>query len=161
MYDCAPYWHDNRSRWLKCLRVCADVADMYELERPHDREFERIPPWGLADLFWWNTTHQRGTSPTGMSKAVAHDPITGVEPEYDGPTAWACTIGVLMCTQRVNGTDIRFMLNVSGGRFMVGRQIWEQFSLDFRVMFLGLSGDMRKKGLRYLVLGEYRRPTDD
>lgn len=154
----AAYWHENPQRWVRALRVAADIADMYELERPDDREFDRLPVWALPERFFWHTTHQQGLSkiPGGV---VSHDQMLDIAPEYDAPTAWACIVGELM-SWLLTGADLRFILDTSGSRVMAGEALWKSFSPDFRTMLLGLSGDMRKQGLRGLVLGYYDRGRD-
>ena len=153
MDEVAAYWHQNPKRWHRALRKVADVCDMYELQRPDSRSFERLPPWVLLDQFFWNTSHRRAAT-VGIFN-TPHDPVLDVEPEYDGPTCWGCIIGILDAWA-LQSSDIRFILDVSGGRVTAGHRLWRQFSPDFRTMFLGLAGDMRKKALRHMVLGDLR-----
>lgn len=151
----AEYWMENPQRWTRALKTAADIATMYELECPDDREFTRLPPWALADRFFWHTTHRKYELTTPMGRTV-YDGLVDVAPEYDAPTAWGCTVGALNCWL-LTGADLRFILGVSGERVQYGQQIWAGFSEDFHKMFLGLSGDMRKQGLRGLVLGYFER----
>ena len=151
----SEYWHANPKRWHRVLSMAADFADMYELERPSAVEMERWPVWRLTERFFWNTTHARVPLSCRV-KGPIHDPMTDVDPAYDAPTCWACIMGEaeLMGLSRM---EAPFVFDTSSERVSRGRAAWMSYSPDFRRMIRGLSGDLKNKALRSLVLGEYRR----
>ena len=147
------YWYRNQKRWKGILQIAADYADMYELARPTNEAMERLHPITLRDQFFWNTTHRRQA--LGILK-TGSDPVADSDPDFDGPTAWACITGE--CRIRaLSRIDIPFILKTSSGRVNSGWALWDTFTNDFKTSVRGLRGDMSNQGLRSLVLGDIGR----
>ena len=150
------YWNENRKRWKRLLLVAADLADMYELQRP-DRALLRSPEPYRHDLvefvegMFWRTTHR--SFPRTVKGMPIADPLIDSPPEFDGVTCFACTVGLLRANFAVSGDDLRHILNISGQRQIDALARWRGYSEDFRYMMRCLSGDMAKPALRSLVLG--------
>lgn len=151
------YWVQNPQRWRRVLVRAAGLADMYELRRPdmtwlRDKKPSYRELITFRDGMWWRSTHRRIDHKTG-SGVETIDPIKECNPEFDAPTCWGCTIGLLRELDLLNVTDLRFTLGCSAGRQHYGWLLWRGFSEDFRKMIRCMSGDLAKKGLRNLVLG--------
>lgn len=155
----ADYWYVNPARWKRVLLRAADIADMYELERP-DRALLRDKeptPYNLCafrDGMYWHTTHRRMERRIQGLESVD---LMDEDADFDAPTAWACTVGLIRELDLLSLPDLRYTLKVSAGRQHEGWKRWRGYSEDFRKMMRCLSGDLAKPAVRHLVLGIHKK----
>lgn len=147
--------HDERGRWYGLLQRAYEICVMFELDRPtpalvYDPNM-RANPETIASLFFWNTMSRR----TPLHPRNEDGTFTIDGPEEDMRTAFATIVGL----EGGRGGaytihELRLALNVSGDRILKARSDWQSFGLDFQCMMRGLSGDLGRKAMRHLVLGQ-------
>jgi hypothetical protein len=62
-------------------------------------------------------------------------------------------VGLLYYRMHLSALEIDCVLGLARSTVHILKKGWDAESRDFKVMFFGLSGDLRTKGLRNLVLG--------
>ena len=148
------YWHHNQARWASMLQIAADLSSMYELPRPNEREIRNLGGFRALPFFWWRLGCDDTASFIDRSRqGCDYDHWAGLGRREDRSLCFACICGVLRDRMMLSGAELDVVLGCSRGSVHDACLRWSAFTKDFRTMIFGLSGDLRTKGLRNLVLG--------
>jgi hypothetical protein len=150
------YWIENPDRWATMLIIANDISAMYSLPTLPEEQIRRLGGYKALPLMWWKDNHTGragiGYRYSSEKRAYKLEDLNCVSSE-DRVCCMQGVVGVLRYRMLLSGRELDTVLGISRGTVHELLKGWDAQSRDFKVMFFGLSGDMRNKGLRNLVLG--------
>jgi hypothetical protein len=156
METALDYWFENPDRWATMLIIANDISAMYSLPTLPEEQIRRLGGYRALPLMWWKdrATGRAGISHRYSSEKVAYklEDLNCVSSE-DRICCMQGVVGVLRYRMLLSSAELDCVLGISRSTVHNLLTGWDAQTRDFRVMFYGLSGDMRNKGLRNLVLG--------
>jgi hypothetical protein len=150
------YWIENQDRWATMLIIANDISAMYSLPTLPEDQIRRLGGYRALPMMWWrdNSTGRAaiGHRFTCSKTRYKLEDLNCVSSE-DRICCMQGIVGVLRYRMWLSVSELDCVLGISRGTVDTMLKGWDAQSRDFKVMFYGLSGDMRNKGLRNLVLG--------
>ena len=149
------YWMENQERWATMLIVANDISAMYSLPTLPEEQIRRMGGYKALPLMWWKDSGGRANIShrlTHRKHRVQLEELNCVSSE-DRICCMQGIVGVMKHRMLLAGSELDFVLGISRGTVHEMLKGWDAQSRDFKVMFYGLSGDMRSKAFRHLVLG--------
>ena len=151
------YWMENQDRWATMLIVANDISAMYSLPTLPEDQIRWLGGYKALPLMWWKDSSAGGRAGIGHrysseKRAYKLEDLNCVSSE-DRICCMQGVVGILKHRMHLAGRELDLVLGISRSTVHNLLTGWDAQSRDFKVMFYGLSGDMRNKGLRNLVLG--------
>jgi len=150
------YWDANPDRWATMLVVANDISEMYGLPHLPEQTIRALGGPDALPLCWWKQENGRSNIGYRWSHPDHREEFEAVNcvSTEDRRACMEGVVGLLYYRMHLAISEIDYILGLSRGTIAVLKKGWDEQSRDFKVMFFGLSGDMRHKGLRNLVLGK-------
>jgi len=150
------YWNENPDRWATMLVIANDVSEMYGLPSVPEDKIRKLGGRDALSFCWWKQANGRsaiGYRWTDPDYRLEFERLNCVSTE-DRRACMEGVVGLLYYRMHLSVLEIDCVLGLARSTVHALKKGWDGQSRDFKVMFFGLSGDMRHKGLRNLVLGK-------
>jgi hypothetical protein len=149
------YWIENPDRWATMLIVANDISAMYSLPTLPEEQIRRLGGFKALPLMWWKGDGGRSTIGFRWSDPKFRGQFEALNcvSSEDRVCCMQAVVGILRDRMFLSAREVDCVLGLSRGTVCTMASGWDSQSKDFKTMIYGLSGDMRSKGLRHLVLG--------
>jgi hypothetical protein len=148
------YWMENQDRWATMLIIANDISAMYSLPTLPEQQIRRLGGAKALQFMWWrDRVSGRANIGHSFTKLTYKLEDLNCVSSEDRVCCMQGVVGVLKHRMHLAGGELDLVLGISRSTVHNLLTGWDAQSRDFKVMFYGLSGDMRNKGLRNLVLG--------